>query len=287
MLPGFRAIFKHTLERSWMQIMWWGFSLGALGLVTVAFYPSVATMRDSLQQMINSIPEGLLTFFGDAQASFAPAGYLGFYFFSYLPLIMGIFAVLEGSGMTATDEEKGTLDLVLAYPVSRMALLLGRAAAQVVIQAGILLVTWLCCLVLLGSSKLEIGWLALLLPFISLLAVSVLFTFLALCLSLVMPSRTAAASTTGLLLVVCYFLSSFQLLDKNLVFAAKFSPLSYYQSGNAVNGLNWGWFLGLLAAALIFAVLATWLFQRRDIRVGGVAGWRWLSLQKPNKTVAR
>ena len=45
--------------------------------------------------------------------------------------------------------------------------------------------------------------------------------------------------------------------------------------GDAIDGLNGSWFAGLLAAAGLFAGLAWWCFERRDIRVVGEGGWRW------------
>src|SRR5207248_8557932 len=69
--------------------------------------------------------------FGDPTKLMSPEGFLSLAFFSYLPLIMGVFAVLAGSGLLAADEENGTLDLILAHPVSRTALFLGRLLAFV------------------------------------------------------------------------------------------------------------------------------------------------------------
>ncbi|HKZ87230.1 MAG TPA: hypothetical protein VJ793_26695 [Anaerolineae bacterium] len=61
--------------------------------------------------------------------------------------------------------------------------------------------------------------------------------------------------------------------------AARLSPLTYYQSVEAIDGLNLGWFLGLLALSAVLAALSGWLFQRRAIHVGGEGGWR-LSLTR-------
>jgi ABC-2 type transport system permease protein len=55
--------------------------------------------------------------------------------------------------------------------------------------------------------------------------------------------------------------------------------MKYYQGGLAIRGMNWEWFAGLMIAAAVFALLAWWLFLRRDIRVGGEGGWKLPNLR--------
>jgi ABC-2 type transport system permease protein len=98
---------------------------------------------------------------------------------------------------------------------------------------------------------------------------------MALLLSMVLPSRRLAAMIGGMTVVGSYFLSTFARLDPSLENLALLSPLNYFQSGEAINGLNVAWFGGLLAVAALLAVLAWWRFERRDIRVAGEGSWRW------------
>ena len=196
--------------------------------------------------------------------------------FSYLPLVLGVFAVLAGSGLVVADEESGTLDLVLAHPVSRTALFLGRLLAFAVATLAILALSWLGFLVAMAWSTLDVGWWAMARPYVSLAAVLFFFGGLSLLLSLVLPARRTAAMAAGVVLLASYFLTTLARLDKGLEPVARFSPISYYQSGEAIEGLNGRWLAGLLAAAgLIMAALAWWCFERRDIRVVGEGGWRW------------
>ena len=108
-----------------------------------------------------------------------------------------------------------------------------------------------------------------------------LFGALALLLSMLLPSRRLAAMTAGLVLVGSFFITGLAHISEGLETVAKFSPLNYYQSGEAMNGLNLQWFCGLAAFAGLFALLAWWRFLRRDIRVGGEGGWQWPSLPLP------
>jgi ABC-2 type transport system permease protein len=265
----------------WMrgQIVAWGLGIAALGLIVVAFYDVFASQQGDLLEMIKSYPPEFLAFFGgDATSMTTPQGYLGMYGFSMLPVIIGIFAVMAGSGLLASDEEGGQLDLIVCHPVSRTALFVGRLSAFVAASAAIMVLGWLGFAVLLGPSSLEVSWVRMALPFVDLLAQALIFGMLALLLSMVAPSRRMAASIAGLVLVASYFLSSFAGLAPGLATISRLLPYDYYQGGDAIQGLDLVPFLGLLAASTVLAVLAWWRFERRDIRVAGEGGWRLPSI---------
>jgi ABC-2 type transport system permease protein len=116
--------------------------------------------------------------------------------------------------------------------------------------------------------------------------VIVLFGTLALFLSQILPSRRLAAMTTGLVVVASYFITSLARIDENLEAVARLSPLNYYQSGEAINGLDWGWLGGLFGVAMLFTMLAWWRFQKRDLRVGGEGSWN-LRLRRKIHTQAK
>ena len=269
-----RTIFRYTLGRFRGQILGWGISLFLLGLLFVPFYDVIVEQEEQFQQLLESYPPELMAFFGDFSNFATPEGFLSAEYFSLMPIILGIFAVLAGSGLLASDEEKGTLDLVMAYPVSRTALVVGRLLAFVAATLAILAISWLGLVVPMNWSTMDVGWGALALPFLSLLAVVLLFGTLALLLSMLLPSRRLAAMMAGLALVASFFITGLARISEDLESVAKLSPLNYYQSGDAILGLNGAWFGGLLAVAALFAVVAWWRFERRDIRVGGEGGWR-------------
>jgi ABC-2 type transport system permease protein len=201
-----------------------------------------------------------------------------------MPLIVGVFAVIIGSGLIVGDEENGTLDLILAHPVRRLDLILGRWLAFCCALLGILCAAWLGLVIASNFSSIKFGWLDMALPFVSLFGVLVWFGGLALLLSMIMPSRRLAASLTGLILAASYFITTFARINPKLNALAQWSPLTYYQGGSALEGFNAGDFVGLLIMSIVFVAIATWLFQRRDIRIAGEGGWRLPSLKRKAQT---
>ena len=266
--------FKHTLRRYTGQILGWGISLALLGIMMVSVYDSLADQMDLYEQMIKSMPEGFMAFFGGLNVMASPEGFIAMEFFSYMPLILGIFAVQAGSGLLVRDEEEGTLDLILAHPVSRTGLFLGRLLAFLLAMGLILGIAWLGIIVPMNWSTLSLSGIAVARPFLSLYAQMVIFGSAGLVLSLFLPSRRWTSMFTGLLLVASFFVEGFAEINENLESIARLTPLSYYQHLEAFGGLKGEWLLGLFSASMVLIGLAWWRFSRRDIRVAGEGGWR-------------
>jgi ABC-2 type transport system permease protein len=267
------AELKHTLGRMRGQIIGWSIGVALYGVMMALLYPTVTGIED-LTQLYASFPEEMMAFFGDLMAINTPRGYLDTYFFAYMQLIIGILAIGGGAGLLVGDEERGILDLVLAHPVSRTALFWGRLLGLAVALLVVLLVGWLSWAIPAGSVGLELGWIELLLPFLPLFAVLMLFAALALLLSMLLPAGRSAGMLAGALLVGNFLLAGLSKISEDLEPVMDLTPLRYYQGGQAVEGLNWGWLAGLFAAALLLSAGAWLLFRRRDIRVGGERSWQ-------------
>jgi ABC-2 type transport system permease protein len=268
------TIFRHYFGRSRGAILGWGLALALLGAYLIAFYDTIIGQREQLEQLLEAYPPELMAFFGGVEDFFSVPGYIHTYFFSYMSLVIGIFAVMAGSGLLVGDEEDGKLDLILAHPISRAGLFWGRAIGLVITTAAILLVGYIGFVLVVPTTMMEATPAELFLPFVSLFAFLMFFAMLALLLSFILPSRRLAAMVSGLLLVAGYFITSLVNLDASLDNAARLSPYSYVQGGYAMEGLNWSWLGGLMGFAAAFLLLGWWLFERRDIRVGGEGGWR-------------
>ncbi len=271
------AEFKHTLRRLRGQMIGWGIGLALYGLMMVSLFDSIVNI-EGFAEMIAKYPQELIAFFGDMLAITTSKGYIDIYYFNYMTVIVGIFAVGAGASLVVGDEEKGILDLVMAHPISRTAFFWGRLLGFVAAMVVILLVGWLSWLIPSGSSGMELTWIELLRPFLPLFAELFLFGALALLLSMLLPSVRMAGMVTGGLLVANYLLIGLSNINQGLKSFVELTPLYYYQGGKAITELNWGWLAGLLAVSLLFALVAWWRFQRRDIRVGGEGGWRLPSL---------
>ena len=232
----------------------------------------MADMSD-MKEYLNMFPETMLAFFKNITVINTPMGYIDVYFFSYMQVIIGIFAVSAGSGLIAADEEKGILDLVLAQPVSRSALYFGRLAGIATALFIILAAGWLSWVLPAGSTGFALSPLQLLQAFLSLFAILLFFTAFAVFFSMILPAARMAAMLAGALLAGNYLLLGLANIYDGLQAAARLTPLYYYQGGMAVIELNTAWLAGLLASFLLLVFAAWLLFLNRDIRVGGEGSW--------------
>ena len=104
----------------------------------------------------------------------SPAGYLNSQIYAVMaPIVLLIFAIGAGAGAVAGEEERGTLDFLLAHPLRRRDYVVQRflaLTALVAALAGVLLATvWLTSLLVdleigldrLAAASLSVGLLAL------------------------------------------------------------------------------------------------------------------------------
>lgn len=267
------AEFTHTLRRLRGQIIGWSLGLALFSLMMAFFWEQVLEM-EGLQEMIENYPPELAAFFGGMTAITTPAGYMDTYYFSMMPVIAGIFAVIAGSGLLAADEEKGVLDLILSHPISRTTLFWSRVLALGVGVALVMVAGWLGWYLPSLRTSMDLSALEFLFPFFSLFAVLTLFAALALLFSMVLPAARLAGTLAGALAVANYLLLGLSNLNPDLASIMEVTPLAYYQGGMAANGLEGLWVVGLLLVAVLLAAGAWLLFLRRDIRVGGERSWR-------------
>lgn len=267
------AIFRNTLTRHRGGILAWGIGLAVYALALVGMYDNIIEMRHTFEAALESYPPELLVLIGEVSSLFTPSGFLDTYVFSYLGLIVGIFAVLTGSGLLAADEESGVLDLLISHPISRIRLFLGRALGLLAATGLILVLMWAGAAAAAPKTSMQVTVVQLAGPHLSLFAFLVFFGGLAAFLSMVLPSRRLAASVAGLILFGGFLTTMVARVAPELEALSKLSPFSYYQGGQALLEPNWLWIAGLLAGALVFYLAGLLLFYRRDIRVAGERGW--------------
>lgn len=267
------AEFKHTIRRLRGQAIGWSIGVALYGLMMGSFYDTVTSM-EGLDELLKGYPQEMLAFFSNMTAITTPWGYLDTEYFTLMNMIIGIFTIGTCVNLIVGDEEKGLLDLVLAHPISRSGLYWNRLLAFFTVIAAILLIAWLSLVIPSSAFGFDLTPKEFLRPFLSLFAISMFFSTLALLLSFILPSTRFAGMLSGALMVLNFLMIGLSKIDPDLEPFMKYTPMYYYQGGEAMNGLEWEWVIGLLATALLFALLAWIPFLRRDIRVSGEHSWQ-------------
>ena len=261
------VLFESLRERS-RSTLWWTLGLVLLVGVNIAFYPSVRD-DEALSDYAKELPESLRALFAGGELDLAsPVGYLNSQVFALTaPLVLLIFAIGAGSGAVAGEEEKGTLDLLLAHPLRRRDYVIQRSLALAVLIAGLGFV--LLGAVALGSAAvgLEIGFDRLVAVTVSVTLLALFVGSLALMIGALVPGRARAIAIAAGASVTAWLLDG---LGQAVHVLEPWRPLSpYYQAlgqNPLRNGPPWGgWALLVLATVAVIVIGAIGL-ERRDVR---------------------
>ena len=270
------TIASYSLKRSLSIILGWGIPLMLLGIITIPFYDLVAENEKQLRPVLDTLKPLLKSFVGGDEAAqvFTPEGFIALRYFAFLPVVMGIFGSVYGSGLLAADEERGILDFLMAHPISRSQIFWGRLLSFLVSLMLIIGFGWFgLWLGVLKAESMNFSPVKLWLPYLSVFAVTWLFACLSFALSMVMPSRSAAAMFSGIIVLAGYIITNLSKAIKGLESWALFSPITYFQS-NAMMGLKLNPLTVLFVSSVIFVAFAWKAFVNRDIRVAGDGGWK-------------
>lgn len=126
---------------------WWTVAVVLMCVIIAAAYPSVRDSSAQLDAYIESLPQGLVDLFGAAGGIGTPAGYLNSQLYANVfPLLLIVLGIGAAAWSVAGAEADGTLEMLLANPVSRTRVALERLAGVALI---VLVVTAAATIVLI------------------------------------------------------------------------------------------------------------------------------------------
>jgi ABC-2 type transport system permease protein len=260
-----RNVFVKTIHDRRHGLLWWSVGIGGLTVVTLSVWPSV---RVEYQKLVENYPQALLAFFGIEKGGLgSAAGYLQAELFSLmLPLMLIAYMIAASSATTAGEQEAGTLEFLLAQPVSRRRVLLEK---YVGLCTSLAVISLAFVAVLVVSTRLfDLGVAApnLLAATASAYLLAVMFgavTLLAGCLT---AHRAFAAGIASAAAIAAYLLSSLAALVDALRRFRPLSPFWWYSGHDPLrHGLE-PLHVGLLVTAtLLCVVAAVVVFDRRDL----------------------
>jgi ABC-2 type transport system permease protein len=125
----------------------------------MAVYPSVRSQGAKMRDLVSSYPTAFKAMFGMEGVDFTSGpGYLSTETFSLLaPLMLIGLGIALGTGAIAGEEERGTLDLLMASPVSRGRVLAAKALGALAALAAVAVVLYLTVLVAASGFDMSVG----------------------------------------------------------------------------------------------------------------------------------
>lgn len=258
------AFLAKTLRDLKWQVFWYGVGLAALAALVVYIYPSYSEQFADFE-----VPEALQAFIGEASFH-TPQGFLAAEFFSWVPILLVIFAIMAGTSLLAGEEAEGTLDLLLAQPIGRTRLALEKMAGFAVGAFLILLIAYVGWLVSAPFVAIDVSLVRLFFATLELGPLVLLFGAAAMWCGALFPDRKLATGVVTAFAVASYFLNYIATLVDALEPLPWLSVFHYVGSSDTLTGSFDPVDLAVsLSATAILAVLTLLSFERRDLGVHG------------------
>jgi len=259
--------FLKTLRDQRISGSIWLAGMLAITAYVVFLFPVIAEQAEALNELIENLPEALLALAGGVIDYSTLNGFLAAEFFSvFCPIIFLVYAVIHGSGTIAGEEERGTLALLLANPISRTKVILHKAAALVVALMAGSLTLWLGLIAWAGIAGIEIGAWKLAQGCASIGLLGIFFALLSLAGGAATGRRGISSGIALGAGVATYLVNAFAPLVSWLEPGRLATPFYYYGGGDPVlNGLNMLHAGVLVGASIVLLAYSVWAFERRDL----------------------
>jgi ABC-2 type transport system permease protein len=254
-------------------IIGWAIGLTFLPAIYVGIYPEFEASLEGMQELLDL---GIYQAMGMSFATFED--WFGSTVINIVPIILAIYALIDGTGTLAGQEDDGKLELIVALPIPRWQIVTVKAIALGIALFLILLLVAITTTIVFLSIENQIKTTLVATDVIW----SVLYTWplvmafgmLSLFLGTFCSSRRIAALIATVIVAVSYFgsnlanqVSALEPVQPFFLYTYLNSTASLFEEGPQASDI-----LILLAVALGSFLLALLFFQRRDLTVGA---WPW------------
>lgn len=263
-----RNVFGRFLRDHLRTLVGWSVGVAAVTALYSAFWPSMRDSGDAMDAYLESLPEGLMESMGWSSLA-TVEGYLGATVFGLLtPVLLVIAAVTLGARAIAGAEEAQELELLLAHPVTRTAVLVQRSAAAAVFVAVLGAVVFGTLLVLGPAVDVDLPVDRLLAACVSVTLIALVYGAVALAVGAATGRRAPALGAAAVLAVVGYLGNTFARQVAELEWLRFGSAFHYAMDPDPLlHGFDLGRTALLLAVPVVLAALGAFAFTRRDVGV--------------------
>jgi len=262
-------ILIQSLKTQRKSFIFWMVGLVGLIALYMAIYPSVKESAQALNEYIAKMPEAFrAAFIGESDYA-SPVGYISSEVYTQmLPLLFLFYAIGVGSSAIAGEEEKGTLDILLATPIRRSRVVLEKWGALI---GGLLFLSVIVIISLFIGIKfvdITIALDKLIAVTFSLFLLALSFGTLALLIGSLTGSKGMAIGLTTAVAILTFFINALAPIVDFLEKIQKISPFYHYTANNPiVNGLDWVSILFIIGTSLVFLILSIVAFRKRDLMI--------------------
>ena len=268
-------LFLLNLKLGRFGLIAWAAFLGVYGALVVYLYPSIDDASGLIEQL-EGLPQGARRAIGLSDGAmeaafpggqFSFAGALTTDYLIWIPVFVGIYALVVGSGVIGREMSQGVIGTLLSLPLRRYKYILSKSFAFTILLIALGTVSWGAVVAASTIIDVEVskGNMALALT-IGFLLVLAIFSYSLLISTLLVQPRSALAAAV-LVTFVLYMLNFMAPAYNKAGWLENGSLFHFYQPFSLVSGAGVNWAgLGVYGGVIIFAHLASiGIFLRRDI----------------------
>ncbi len=253
---------KTVFEKRWSMFAWFA----GLFLTTVVIMLLFPTLRDTLGKALNEVPESMKGILGNAQTYQRINGFIDIQVLAQMVFMTIVYGIILFTGVIAGDESEGTLQTLLANPVSRTKVyfekLAGASILLFIVNSSIFFGTLVGALIV--SESVDVFRLAQ--ACFMLYAVTLVFGVIGFSLGALTGKRGLAGALAGTLAFVSYLVTNLVPSVELLKTVNRFSPYEYFNKPSILdNGIEIKDLLILVSISVIFVVLGYFVFTKRDL----------------------
>lgn len=260
-----KSVFTKALyDRRWF-ILGWFLGLAFTAWFIGVFYGSFG-QSEALNEQLKNLPPELQSIVGSTDSYTTVPGYFGTQIFSQTMLMLApVLGIMLGTSL-ATEEEAGTLQTLLAAPISRTKVLLSKWSAGVVSFAIVILGLVPGLAISLWQQSLSLDAWKVSQGLLNTWFLTIFFFSLTYAIGAIWGRRAWAIAVGSIVAVSGYLLFIMSAGVQALKPYEKLSVYFYYGTDNVLEkGLVY-WRTGtLVAASIILLTIASIIFARRNI----------------------
>lgn len=264
------SVFRKTIWDRRRGYVWWVVGMVAITGITVAFWPTLQRDAAALTELLENLPEGMMSLFGaeDAGAFLTGPGYVNSRVFASAGSFIAIFfAISMGTAAIAGEEDKRTMDALLANPIPRHRVVLESFAAMVLLTAVLAAAVWVTLLVSNPIVDLGLPVAGITAASIGMILLALSFGALALMIGALTGKRSLTIGVASGVTIATFFINGLAPLIDSIKWTQKLTPFYWLLDHNPLkNGFSWN-LLILATIIVVFVAVAVWGFRRRDVAV--------------------
>lgn len=263
-----RNLYQKTIRDQRKSFMFWSIALSAVLLLTILIYPSFEAQGEAFGQSLENMPEPIAQLLvGETTEIFSPAGYLNSQLFvSFIPFLFIIFGINRGSATIVAEEDDGTMDLLLSYPISRQAVVFQKFLGLLTVTATLSLVLWGSVVIGVLIIGMDITIMGITNIIFSNFLLALLFATLSMFVGCAKSNRSVSVGLSSLLAIASYMANALAPVVSWIEPTRWLSPFYYYIGADPLlNGLNPVHTLVLFSSIIVLLAASLFTFSRRDI----------------------